>query len=67
MRRKERNNMIDTELRPGAVPFWRDPGKRALVFQAAALLLVAFVSYYLFSNTQANLERQSIATGFCFL
>jgi len=29
--------------------------------------MVAAVSYYLFSNTQANLERQSIATGFGFL
>ncbi len=52
---------------PGAVPFWRDPAKRALLFQAFALLAVATVSYYLFSNTQANLERQSIATGFGFL
>ena len=59
--------MVDAELRPGAVPFWRDPGKRAIVFQVVALCLVAFVSYYLFSNTQANLERQSIATGFGFL
>jgi general L-amino acid transport system permease protein len=50
-----------------AVPFWRDAGKRALVFQLFALLLVAGVSYYLFSNAQANLERQSIATGFDFL
>ncbi len=57
----------DTELRPSAVPFWRDPEKRAIVLQVVALLLVAFVSYYLFSNTQANLERQSIATGFGFL
>ena len=58
---------IDTELRPSAAPFWRDPEKRAIVFQVVALLLVALVSYYLFSNTQANLERQSIATGFGFL
>ena len=57
----------DTGLQPSAVPFWRDPEKRAIVFQVAALLLVAFVCYYLFSNTQANLERQSIATGFGFL
>ncbi len=49
------------------VPFWRDPEKRAIVFQVVALLLVAVVSYYLYSNTQANLERQSIATGFGFL
>jgi len=55
------------ELRPSAVPPWRDPEKRAIAFQVVALLIVAFVSYYLFSNTQANLERQSIATGFGFL
>ncbi len=52
---------------PSAVPFWRDPGKRAIAFQAAALLIVGGVGYYLFSNTQANLERQAIATGFGFL
>ena len=57
----------EAELLPSAVPPWRDPAKRALVFQAVALLLVAFACYYLYSNTQANLERQSIATGFGFL
>jgi general L-amino acid transport system permease protein len=65
--KKEPSITTDVGLQPSAVPFWRDPGKRAIVFQVAALLLVAFVSYYLFSNTQANLERQSIATGFGFL
>ncbi len=64
---KELDNTIDTELRPSAAPLWRDPEKRAIIFQVVALLLVALVSYYLFSNTQANLERQSIATGFGFL
>jgi general L-amino acid transport system permease protein len=49
------------------VPFWRDPAKRGLVFQVVALLLVAAIGYYLFSNTQANLARQNIATGFSFL
>jgi len=57
----------DTTDAAPAVPFWRDPAKRALVFQVVALAMVAAVSYYLFSNTQANLERQSIATGFGFL
>ena len=52
---------------PSAVPLWRDEAKRAILFQAVALLLVAGASYYLFSNTQANLARQSIATGFGFL
>jgi len=64
---QELNHKSDTGLQPSAVPLWRDPDKRAIVFQVVALLLVAFVSYYLFSNTQANLERQSIATGFGFL
>ena len=54
-------------LTPTKPPFWRDEAKRAIVFQVIALLLVAGVSYYLYSNTQANLERQSIATGFGFL
>ena len=49
------------------VPFWRDPAKRALVFQALALVLVLLLGYFIFSNTQANLRRQSIATGFSFL
>ena len=48
-------------------PFWRDAEKRAIFFQIVALLSVGGVSYYLFSNTQANLARQSIATGFSFL
>ncbi len=58
---------IETASEPPRVPFWRDPAKRAIVFQAVALLLVIGFGYYLFSNTQANLARQNIATGFSFL
>ena len=49
------------------MPFWRDAGKRAIVFQILALFAVTGISYYLYTNTQANLERQSIATGFGFM
>jgi general L-amino acid transport system permease protein len=56
-----------SSISPQAIPFWRDPSKRALVFQAFALTSVLLIGYYLFSNTQANLSRQSIATGFGFL
>jgi len=49
------------------VPFWRDPDKRGMVFQVVVLLLALAIGYTLFSNTQANLQRQSIATGFGFL
>jgi general L-amino acid transport system permease protein len=52
---------------PGKVPFWYDPTKRAIVYQAAILAMVGLVGYYLFTNTLANLERQAIATGFGFL
>ena len=52
---------------PEKIPFWRDPTKRAVVYQLVALATVGILGYYLFTNTQANLERQSIATGFGFL
>ncbi len=38
-----------------------------MLFQVVVLLLALSIGYALFSNTQANLERQSIATGFGFL
>jgi general L-amino acid transport system permease protein len=49
------------------VSFWYDPQKRALLYQIGTLCFVALLSYYLISNTLANLERQSIATGFGFV
>ena len=52
---------------PAAVPFWNDPAKRGIVFQFFALLAVGGLGYYLYSNTQANLARQNIASGFGFL
>jgi general L-amino acid transport system permease protein len=49
------------------IPFWRDPRKLAWVYQIVTVAIVGGLVYYLFSNTQANLERQAIATGFDFL
>jgi general L-amino acid transport system permease protein len=54
-------------LEPQSIPFWHDPARRALVYQALALGLVLLAGYYLFAITQANLRRQSIATGFSFI
>ncbi|MEW6486634.1 MAG: amino acid ABC transporter permease [Thermodesulfobacteriota bacterium] len=62
-----RGALCAADPRPAAVPFWRDAAKRAIAFQALALLAVGGIGYYLFTNTQANLQRQSIATGFGFL
>jgi len=64
---KPKDNPTLTKPIETAVPFWRDAGKRAIGVQIIALFIVSGVSYYLFSNTQANLARQSIATGFGFM
>jgi general L-amino acid transport system permease protein len=52
---------------PGKIPFFRDPAKLAVLYQILTLLGVALLSYYLVHNTLANLERQSISTGFDFI
>ncbi|MCK5204350.1 MAG: ABC transporter permease subunit, partial [Desulfobacterales bacterium] len=51
----------------GKVAFWYDPRKRSILYQLGVLATVGLLGYYLISNTHANLERQSIATGFGFL
>jgi general L-amino acid transport system permease protein len=51
----------------GQVAFWYDPRKRSILYQLGVLAMVGLLAYYLVSNTQANLERQAIATGFGFL
>jgi general L-amino acid transport system permease protein len=52
---------------PEKVPFLRDPAKLAILYQFLTVLGVGLLSYYLVHNTLANLERQSISTGFGFL
>jgi general L-amino acid transport system permease protein len=52
---------------PERVPFWHDPAKRGLVYQVVALAAVLLAGHWIFSNTQANLQKQSIATGFSFI
>lgn len=58
------NNLTNAPAKP---PFWRDPEKRALIFQAIFLAFVIYVGYSLVANTMANLESQGIASGFGFL
>lgn len=59
--------MTSTKDTQSAIPFWLDPAKRAIVYQVVTLVIVGSISYYLFSNTVTNLQKQSIATGFHFL
>lgn len=49
------------------IPFFQDAQKRAILYQIGVMATVAALGYYLTSNTLANLERQSIATGFGFM
>lgn len=58
---------MDITAQPTKVPFWYDPGKRSIIYQLGTLVMVGLLGYYLISNTTANLEKQSIATGFGFL
>lgn len=51
----------------GKIPFFRDPAKLSVLYQVFTLLGVVLLSYYLVNNTLANLERQSISTGFGFM
>ena len=52
---------------PSKVALLYDPKVRAVLYQIGVLAMVGLLGYYLMSNTLANLEKQSIATGFGFL
>ena len=47
--------------------FWQDSKNRSIFYQVMSLLMVGFIAWYLVSNTMANLEKQSIASGYGFL
>lgn len=49
------------------VKLWNNPSFRAKVYQALILLGVVSLFAILFTNTQENLEKQNIASGFDFL
>jgi general L-amino acid transport system permease protein len=49
------------------IPFLRDPDKLAILYQLLTVIGIGLLSYYLISNTLANLEKQNISTGFSFL
>ncbi|MDJ0829072.1 MAG: amino acid ABC transporter permease [Desulfobacterales bacterium] len=62
-----KQNKAPIQTPSAAVPFYNDPKKRAILFQIATLLMVGLLAFFLISNTLANLEKQSIATGIGFL
>ncbi|MCP5159460.1 MAG: amino acid ABC transporter permease [Gammaproteobacteria bacterium] len=52
---------------PPKPPFWNNPQIRALIFQALALIATVAFGWTIFDNTQDNLHRLGIASGFGFL
>ena len=59
--------MAEPTSTPVKPPFWNNPRVRAMVFQAVALVVTVAFGLYLFENTQNNLRRLGIASGFGFL
>ena len=59
--------MMTTDHAPAKPPFWNNPQVRAVAFQAIVLIATVSFGLYLFANTQANLQRLGIASGFDFL
>ena len=55
---------IPTPVKP---PFWNNPQTRAIAFQVIALVVTVAFGWSIFENTQANLRRLGIASGFDFL
>ena len=56
----------------GAAPaasasFWRDPAKRALVWQVLLVAVIAFVAWRIVDNTATNMAARGLASGFGFL
>ena len=47
--------------------FWNDQKTRAILYQIVTAAFVAFLGFYLISNVQTNMEKQSIASGFGFI
>lgn len=54
----------------GSVPkpsFWRDPDKRAIVYQVVVVAVIAWFVYAIINNTATNMEQRGLASGFGFL
>jgi len=50
-----------------APSFWRDPGKRALLWQALLIAGLAYFTWRIIDNTVTNMAARGLASGFDFL
>jgi len=47
--------------------FWRDPDKRAIIYQVLVVLVIGWFVYSIINNTATNMEQRGLASGFGFL
>ena len=59
--------MASANSNSGKTYFWNDQKTRAILYQVFTAAAVAFIGYYLISNVQDNMAKQSIASGFGFI
>lgn len=59
--------MTEPTSLPVKPPIWNDPQARAIAFQIIALVTTVSFGLSIFHNTQMNLSRLGIASGFDFL
>ena len=59
--------MASEKRNSGKTYFWNDQKTRAILYQVFTAAFVAFLGYYLISNVQENMAKQSIASGFGFI
>lgn len=50
-----------------ATSFWRDPDKRAIIYQVAVVAVLAWFVFAIINNTATNMEQRGLASGFGFL
>ncbi len=57
----------DNQSKPTKTYFWNDEKIRNILYQIFTACAVALLGYYLITNVQDNMARQSIASGFGFI
>lgn len=58
---------IDPAAAAPAASFWRDPDKRAIVYQVLVVAFIGWIVYSMIHNTATNMESRGLASGFGFL
>ena len=61
------NNSPSSAGAAPAASFWRDPDKRAIIYQVIVVSVIAWFVYSIINNTATNMEQRGLASGFGFL